>query len=86
MPVMNGYIPHGTTSSISVGSSPFLFVNPETWPIQVYLNGTLTGVSVVRNNAASLSLALTTATIDLNPGDSVTVTYLIQPTMSYYPH
>lgn len=84
-PVMNGYIPVGDWMSITVGGSPFTFTNPETWPVDVYANGVLTGFEVRRGTGAFMSLAITASHARINPGDAVRVTYLVAPTMNYYP-
>ena len=83
---MNGYIPLGQPTDITVGASPFTFTNPETWPIEVYSNGTITLLELQLGNAAFKGVSLLLTTFKLNPGDSVRVTYVVAPTMMYNPH
>lgn len=77
---------YGPTITVSVGASPFTFNNPENVPIWVVVSGgTVTDVSMAPDLLSFLSLGLLGGGFHLNPRHSIKVTYILAPTMSYWP-
>lgn len=83
--VKDYHVVSGDVITVSVGGSPFTFTNPEAVPVKVYVNGTVTVMQVSHNNSAFIDIGLLGAPIDLNPGDQIKISYLILPSVKYYP-
>ena len=72
-------------SSISVGASPFLYVNNANYDMDVQVSaGTVTLVELVRNSV-STAFSLVAGSFRVSPGDGLRVTYSIAPTMTQIP-
>lgn len=71
-----------TPASITPGASPFTYTASAVG--HVLINGTVTGLSLIRG-ATTLTLPLTTPLVPLDNGDAVKVTYSITPTMTWVP-
>jgi hypothetical protein len=77
---------YGPAQTVSVGASPFTFINPENVPILVTVSGgTVTGISMSSTLLGTVSLGLLGWSWYMNPGHSLVVTYTIAPTMVYWP-
>lgn len=74
--------PAGAVSAITVGASPFAFTASQRGTVAVS-GGTLTSV-VINRAGTSVSLG-TSRSVSVAPGDIVTVTYSVLPTMSFLP-
>lgn len=83
--VISGYMPTGKMTDISVGASPFTWVNPESVPVTVYISGTVSLMQVNRDGAGFIDCGLLGGNQPLNPGDSIKIAYIIAPSMKYYP-
>lgn len=74
----------GPVTDITVGGSPFTWVNPETMRVAVYVTGgTLSLMEVSADGSSWLTCGLATSPHFLNPGWSIKVSYLLAPTMKY---
>lgn len=74
--------PAGAVSAITVGASPFTFTASQRGSVAIS-GGTLTSVVL---NRAGTSISLGTGrTAPVAPGDTVTVTYSVLPTMTFVP-
>jgi hypothetical protein len=69
-------------TSIGVGPSPFTYLNAHSTPEAVYVSGG-TVSSVVKNGATLFTTS--PCTVYLEPGEAVTVTYSVAPTMNKDP-
>jgi hypothetical protein len=79
---------YGPVQSISVGASPFTWVNPEACPVLVSVTGgTLSVVQLSPDVGVTwMDVGLTCGQYRLNPGWQIKVTYLVIPgTMAYTP-
>lgn len=83
--VMNGYIPQGVVKTITVGASPFSFANPEACSIEVFVNGAISVMQVNRGSSGYIDVGLLGGVVRLDPGETVQVTFIVAPTMKYYP-
>jgi len=71
---------------ISVNGSPFTFQNTDTFPIEVLVSvGTVTTIEFSRDGVTFDLIGLLAGQFRLNPGDRLRVTYVVIPTMVYYP-
>ena len=83
--VTNGFF-NGARTVVSVGASPFSFVNPEATPVSAIVSlGTTTLIEYSRDGVTFDTLGLIAGQFRLNPGDRLRVTYTIAPTVVYYP-
>ena len=83
--VVNGFA-MGPRSVITVGASPFSFINTESVPIEVFISvGTVTTIEFSRDGVTFDLVGLLAGQFRLNPGDRLRVTYAVVPTMVYYP-
>jgi hypothetical protein len=84
-----GYGPYslGPRTTITIGSSPFFFVNSTSTRIMVLLNGgTVSLIEFSRDGVVFDSVgSLLSGDFMLNPGDGLRITYTIAPTAIYYP-
>ncbi|WP_333978235.1 right-handed parallel beta-helix repeat-containing protein [Burkholderia cepacia] len=70
----------------AVGTSPWTFAN--SYPSAVSLSvegGTVSSIGVSRNGQASHACGLTNGLIDLKPGDAMTVTFSVAPSVTMIP-
>lgn len=74
-------------TTITVGASPFLYTNPNTYPVYVFIiSGSVSNVEFSRDETTFYSLATTTGQkVLLAPGDSVRVSFTIAPNMYAVP-
>lgn len=76
----------GPRAVISVNGSPFIFQNNESIPIEVFISvGTVTTIEFSRDGITFDLIGLLAGQFRLNPGDRLRVTYVVLPTMVYYP-
>lgn len=77
---------YGAVQSITVGASPFTWANPEQVRVYIAISvGTITDVSLSLDSAAFVSTGILGGCYVLNPGQAVKVTYVLTPTMKYWP-
>jgi len=70
--------------SITVGGSPFTFLNP--YPGNVVVSGgTVTTIEVSRDGIEFFNTGIITGQVFLCPGDMVRVTFVVAPTMTWMP-
>lgn len=74
----NGFNPQGV-AAITVGASPFTYTNNDAVEEMVYITGGT--VSAIAKNAVTI-FAASPAGVLLTPGESLTVTYSVAPTMN----
>lgn len=83
--MMNGYA-YGAVQTVSVGASPYTFVNPESTQIMLAVSvGTVTAISVSVDGSTFISTGLLGGNYLLNPGHSIQITYAVAPTVKYWP-
>ena len=85
--------PHGALDpfSIEVGPSPFAFVNDTHTKLELWIKGTtFSTIEHTRQGAngapITSAIGMTSGTVLASPGDTITVTYSIAPTMAAIPH
>lgn len=77
---------YGATQTVSVGGSPFTFTNPEAVPIWLTVSGgTVTNLSMSSNLIGLINLGLLGGSWHMNPGHSIVITYVLAPTVQYWP-
>lgn len=77
---------YGAAVTPSVGSSPWTFISPENVPILATVSGgTVTNISMASNLLGIVNLGLLGGTWHLNPGQSLQVTYILPPVLTYWP-
>jgi hypothetical protein len=70
----------------AVGPSPFVFVNPENTPIQLVLSGgTVSLCALLPDGVTLVPTGLLGGVFTLNPGQGLQITYLLAPTLTYWP-
>ncbi len=77
-------------SVVTVGASPFVYVNTQSYSVDVVLSGGVIGALSFKryiNHAAGGAVTIPNATsmIGLSPGDALTVTYSSTPTFTVIP-
>lgn len=83
--VVNGCA-QGGIATVSVGASPFTFVNPESVRVVVCISGgTVTTISMSPDGINFMALGLLGGQFILNPGHSLQVVYILAPTIKYTP-
>lgn len=78
----------GPTGTITPSGSPYTWPNPENCKVQVYVSvGTVTSIEVLHNDAALTAIVsgLIGGQFQLNPGQSIRITYAVAPTVKYHP-
>lgn len=76
----------GDRTTVTVGASPFIFVNTENCPIIVFVAvGTVTMIEFSRDGIIFDLCGAVAGQVSLNPRDRLRVTYTTTPTMAYYP-
>lgn len=84
--IVNG-MAYGDVLSITPGSSPYTWVNPEAVAVNVFVTaGTVSLIEFSNDNVGFVSIGLLGGWMRLNPGQSIKVTYLVAPTMKYTPN
>lgn len=85
----NGFVGFGvqlTPAAQTVGPSPWTFANSNLSGVSMSVaGGTVSSVTVSRNGQAAYATGLTNGLIDLRPGDAMTVTYSVAPTVTMIP-
>lgn len=82
---VNGMV-YGAVQNITPSSSPFTWMNPEATRVQVLISaGTVTDISHSADGINFNTAGLLGGLYLLNSGQSVRVTYLVAPTMKYWP-
>ena len=77
---------NGLRAAVSVGASPFTFINPEATPVAAIVSlGTTTLIEFSRDGVTFDTIGLIAGQFRLNPGDRLRVTYTLLPTIVYYP-
>lgn len=77
---------YGPRTVVSVGASPFIFTNPENVPINLMISGgTVTTIEFSVDGTVFDLFGLLGGQLHMNPGHSCRVTYVLAPTMVYYP-
>lgn len=71
-------------SSITVGPSPFSFMNPNPGNANIS-GGNVSLIEVSRDGAAFFATGLLGGMFFLCPGDFLRVTYLVAPAMTWFP-
>ena len=73
-------------SGITVGSSPYTYVNADLTPVSVLISGgTVTTIAFSRDNTNYLTIGLLGGMYLLNPGDRIRITYVLAPIMTKIP-
>lgn len=89
MSVTNGYASYVSNqvaiTSITVGGSAFNWTNTFTKNIHVYISGQTTGSAAVNGTTILSPMGISPATMSLQPGEWVTLTYTGSPTMLWKP-
>ncbi len=80
---LGGRGPGNPTFGITVGASPFTYTAPYSMAVAIN-GGTVSVISYGRGPSLTV-LGLLGGLIELNPGDSVRVTYVAAPTMTAIP-
>lgn len=76
---------YSDVQTVTPTGSPFTLVNPQTCRIQVLVSGgTVTAISTSSDVLGLVNLGILGGTFLLNPGYSLTITYLIAPTIKYW--
>lgn len=85
--VQVGRNPTTTVAPQAVGASPYLYTNAGDFDIDAIVTaGTVSAVAFTRDGTNFYTVATATnATVRLNPGDSVRVTYTVLPTLTLIP-
>lgn len=74
------------TIVLAVGASPFAYTNTTNRAQLVYVvGGNVTGVTYTRPGSAAIATGLTDSLFLVLPGDTLTVTYAVAPTMTAVP-
>lgn len=68
--------------AVTPGASPYTFTATQRGQMFVE-GGTVSAISFTRNSSHSLSA--TSGTVSMSPGDKLTVTYSVAPTLTYIP-
>lgn len=77
---------YGPPTTVSVGASPFTFTNTESVPVLLTVSGgTVTNLSMSSTLLGVISLGLLGGSWHLNPGHSLVITYIVAPTVTYWP-
>jgi hypothetical protein len=77
---------YGPGTTVSVGASPFSFVNPLPVPANVMISGgTVTTIEFSPDGVNFTLFGLLGGQVHLNPGQVCRVTYVVAPTMTYFP-
>jgi len=72
------------TVGITVGASPFTYVNSSGANREIYvIGGTVSMISKKRGTGTATTVGVTAGMVDLSPDDSIIVTYSAAPTMHY---
>lgn len=78
-------IHYSEMTTVTPSGSPFTITNPQQCRIQVQVSGgTVTAISLASDLIGLVNLGLLGGTFLLNPGHSLTVTYLIAPSIRYW--
>jgi hypothetical protein len=82
-----GRNPTNTVAAQAVGVSPYLYTNTSDFDLTaVVTSGTVSDVSFTRDGVNFSTIATATnASITLNPGDAVRITYTVLPTLTLIP-
>lgn len=79
------YITKSETQTVPMTGSPFVFTNPQSVRCILWITGgTVTAVSRSSDLLGVLNLGILGGEFLVNPGDSVTITYLLAPTVRYW--
>lgn len=82
MPSQSSYKP----SSITVGSSPFVYQNSNGFPIDIVISGgTVSDVAISRDSTTYYSLSSSISLVNLSSGDYLKITYSVAPTLTSIP-
>lgn len=77
---------YGPSQTPTVGGSPWTFVNPENVPILATVSGgTVLSISMASDLLGLINLGLLGGSWHLNPGQSLVITYVLAPTLTYWP-
>ena len=77
---------NGPRTPVTVGASPFTFVNTENCPIVCFISGgTVSGITFSRDGITFDNCGLMAGMVSLNPNDRIVITYTVAPAMAYYP-
>lgn len=82
-----GRNPTNTVAAQVVGASPYLYTNTGDFDLTaVVTGGTVSSVSFTRDGVNFFTIATATnASVTLNPGDAVLITYTVLPTLTLIP-
>lgn len=82
-----GRNPTTTVAAQVVGASPYLYTNTGDFDLTaVVTSGTVSDVSFTRDGVGFFTVATATnASVTLNPGDAVRITYSVLPTLTLIP-
>lgn len=74
----------GAATTVTVGASPYTYTNSSTSNQQIFIQGgTVSAISFNPNGGTGISLSgLTDNVITLRPGDTITITYTVAPTVN----
>lgn len=78
-------IAYSEVQTVTPTGSPFTLTNPQNVRIQVLISGgTVTAISTSSDLLGVVNLGILGGTFLLNPGYSLTITYLIAPSIKYW--
>lgn len=82
-----GRNPSTTVAGQAVGASPYTYTNSGDFDVTaVVTGGTVSAVAFTRDGTNFFTVATATnATVTLNPGDGVRITYTVLPTLTLIP-
>ena len=73
--------------TVSVGASPFVLVNTYQHPVRVFVSGTVTNLEYKQPGWLAsdfqVVIILASTVVDLNPNDSLRITYVTPPTVKW---
>lgn len=72
-------------ASVTVGASPFAWTNTTAVNVNVFVGGASTGTVAINGTAVFNPICPGTATVPLQPGEYLTLTYSGSPTMAFKP-
>lgn len=74
----------GALAAITVGASPFSYTAPAAGSVVVG-GGTVSAITLKRGTPAAITMGITAGNVPVSPGDIVTTTYSVLPTMNFVP-
>ena len=75
---------NGSNIAVSVGASPFAYTVPA-YGTLVIQGGTVSSVTLQRPGGSAVNIGVTAGPIPVQPGDIVTTTYTVAPTLTFIP-